>query len=80
MDTQFDFKLELDSRKAREMCSAMNKDELTDLVVSMYRADSLKNKWLQTFFMGEFNGLTTSPTDDLTDSEMDEMVLWALGG
>lgn len=80
MDTQFDFKLELDSRKAREMCQVMNKDELTDLVVSMYRADSLKNKWLQTFFMGELNGQSNSETEVLTDSEMDEVVRWIITG
>ena len=55
MDTQFDFQLELNTRQAREMCSVMNKEELTELVVAMYRSDFLKNQWMKTFFLGDAN-------------------------
>lgn len=78
MDTQFDFQLELNTRQAREMCSVMNKEELTELVVAMYRSDFLKNQWMKTFFLGDANAFAKPTTDTLTESEMAEMVLWAL--
>ena len=78
MDTQFDFQLELNTRQAREMCSVMNNAELTELVVSMYRSDFLKNQWMKTFFLGDANGFSKPTSDILTDEELAVLISWQL--
>lgn len=75
MDISLDFKLELESRKTRDMCSAMTEDEKTELIVLMYRSEYLKNQWLKTFIFGDMNAATNG---DPTPEEMDALALWSL--
>ena len=75
MDISLDFKLELESRKTREMCSAMTNEEKTELIILMYRSEYLKNQWLKTFIFGDMNATTNG---DPTPEEMDALVGWRL--
>lgn len=78
MNTELGFKLEVETRKVRDMCTVLSKDELTDLMVEMYRSDILKNDFIKTMMLGDLNGSNVSRFHNtiLTEAEVLAMAQW----
>ena len=81
MNTELGFKLEVETRKVRDMCTVLSKDELTDLIVELYRSDILKNDFIKTMMLGDLNGSNVSRfhNTDLTETEVLAMASWIIG-
>lgn len=74
-DLEQQLRLELEIRNVRSMCDKLSRDELVNLICMMHRSDTIKNEFMKTLLLGDFNGAITEPTTE----ELDALASWITG-